>query len=168
MGKIRIYELARELNMTNKQLLEKLEELGIPVKSHMSSVEDAEVESIKDKIRGKKQPDLVEKRIRPSVIRRRRVKAPAEPAPVAVEPADDQVDDQRYGAQQRGDHRPRVGRPVARRLFWRRRRSMGRFLPGRVAAGLVSTSSLLPDHWKTRSAKPPRAGLQAMILLCIF
>ena len=30
MGKIRIYELARELNMTNKQLLEKLEELGIP------------------------------------------------------------------------------------------------------------------------------------------
>ncbi|MEN8245097.1 MAG: translation initiation factor IF-2 [Thermodesulfobacteriota bacterium] len=94
MGKIRIYELARELNMTNKQLLEKLEELGIPVKSHMSSVEDAEVDSIKDKIRGKKQPDLVEKRIRPSVIRRRKVKAPAEPAPVAAEPADDQVDDQ--------------------------------------------------------------------------
>ena len=94
MGKIRIYELARELNMTNKQLLEKLEELGIPVKSHMSSVEDAEVESIKDKIRGKKEPDLVEKRIRPSVIRRRKVKAPAKPAPVAAEPADDQVDDQ--------------------------------------------------------------------------
>ena len=94
MGKIRIYELARELNMTNKQLLEKLEELGIPVKSHMSSVEESEVDGIKAKIRGKKQPELVEKRIRPSVIRRRRIKKPAEPtpAPEAAEPEVDQAD----------------------------------------------------------------------------
>jgi len=94
MGKIRIYELARELNMTNKQLLEKLEELGIPVKSHMSSVEESEVDGIKAKIRGKKQPELVEKRIRPSVIRRRRIKKPAEPtpAPEAAEPEVDQAE----------------------------------------------------------------------------
>ena len=91
MGKIRIYELARELNMTNKQLLEKLEELGIPAKSHMSSVEDSEVDNIKAKIRGKKQPELVEKRIRPSVIRRRKIKAPVEPAPVETEPAADET-----------------------------------------------------------------------------
>ncbi len=90
MGKIRIYELARELNMTNKQLLEKLEELGIPVKSHMSSVEDSEVDSIKAKIRGKKQAELVEKRIRPSVIRRRKIKAPAEPTPVEEEPVEEE------------------------------------------------------------------------------
>jgi len=93
MGKIRIYELARELNMTNKQLLEKLEELGIPVKSHMSSVEESEIDGIKAKIRGKKQPELVEKRIRPSVIRRRRVKKPAKPTPEAAEPEVDQVDE---------------------------------------------------------------------------
>ena len=91
MGKIRIYELARELNMTNKQLLEKLEELGIPVKSHMSSVEESEVDGIKAKIRGKKQPELVEKRIRPSVIRRRRIKKAAKPTPEAAEPELDQV-----------------------------------------------------------------------------
>jgi translation initiation factor IF-2 len=91
MGKIRIYELARELNMTNKQLLEKLEELGIPVKSHMSSVEESEVDGIKAKIRGKKQPELVEKRIRPSVIRRRRIKKAAKPTPEAAEPEVDQV-----------------------------------------------------------------------------
>ena len=97
MAKIRIYELARELNMTNKQLLEKLEELGIPVKSHMSSVEDPEIDSIKAKIRGKKQPELVEERIRPSVIRRRKVKAPAKPAPTEVEPADGQADDKAAG-----------------------------------------------------------------------
>ena len=88
MGKIRIYELARNLNMTNKQLLEKMEELDIPVKSHMSSIEESEVDGIKAKIRGKKQPELEEKRIRPTVIRRRKVRAPVEPAPeepVAVE-----------------------------------------------------------------------------------
>jgi translation initiation factor IF-2 len=97
MAKIRIYELARELNMTNKQLLEKLEELGIPVKSHMSSVEEPEIDSIKAKIHGKKQPELVEKRIRPSVIRRRKIKAPAKPAPAEVEPAVDQADDKAAG-----------------------------------------------------------------------
>ncbi|MCG6909669.1 MAG: translation initiation factor IF-2 [Deltaproteobacteria bacterium] len=85
MGKIRIYELARDLNMTNKQLLEKLEELGIPAKSHMSSFEESEVEGIKAKIHGKKQPELVEKRIRPSVIRRRKVKKVVE-EPSAAEP----------------------------------------------------------------------------------
>ena len=47
MGKIRIYELARNLNMTNKQLLEKLEALGMPAKSHMSSVDETEVDSIR-------------------------------------------------------------------------------------------------------------------------
>ena len=99
MGKIRIYELARELNMTNKELLDKLEELGIPVKSHMSSVDESEVDGIKSKVRGEKQPDLVEKRIRPSVIRRRKVKtAPAEPAPVESEPVADEAEDKTASA----------------------------------------------------------------------
>jgi len=80
MGKIRIYELARNLNMTNKQLLEKLEELGMPAKSHMSSVEESEVDGIKAKIQGKTPAQLEEKRVRPTVIRRRKIKTPEEPA----------------------------------------------------------------------------------------
>jgi len=84
MGKIRIYELARDLNMTNKQLLEKLEELGIPAKSHMSSVEESEVDGLKAKIHGKKPAELEEKRIRPSVIRRRKIQVPAEETPVEL------------------------------------------------------------------------------------
>jgi translation initiation factor IF-2 len=43
MAKIRIYELARELNMKNKALLDKLAELDISVRSHMSSLEDETV-----------------------------------------------------------------------------------------------------------------------------
>ena len=88
MGKIRIYELARELNMTNKDLLKKIEELDIPVKSHMSSVDDEAVAAIKAKLRGKKQEKVEEKRIKPTVIRRRRIKVVEKPV-VAESPAEE-------------------------------------------------------------------------------
>ncbi|MBW1834535.1 MAG: translation initiation factor IF-2 N-terminal domain-containing protein, partial [Deltaproteobacteria bacterium] len=39
MGKIRVYELARELNIKNKELLEKLSKMAIKVNSHMSSLD---------------------------------------------------------------------------------------------------------------------------------
>ncbi len=69
MAKIRVYELARELNMKNKALLEKLSEMHIAVRSHMSSLDDDVVDRIKAKLLGK---DAVEeKRVKPTVIRRR-------------------------------------------------------------------------------------------------
>ncbi|CBH21810.1 Translation initiation factor IF-2 [Acetoanaerobium sticklandii] len=45
MQKTRVYKLAQELNMTSKELIEKLEELDIKVTNHMSSLsmEEAEV-----------------------------------------------------------------------------------------------------------------------------
>lgn len=45
MPKIRIYELAKMLKIENKELIEKLKELGIEAKSHMSVLteEDADV-----------------------------------------------------------------------------------------------------------------------------
>ncbi len=45
MQKTRVYKLAQELNMTSKELIEKLEELDIKVSNHMSSLsmEEAEV-----------------------------------------------------------------------------------------------------------------------------
>lgn len=51
---VRVYELARDLNMTNKKLLEKIRDLGIPVKSHMTSLDDDAVARIKTEILGKK------------------------------------------------------------------------------------------------------------------
>lgn len=44
MEKIRIYELAKELNTTSKRLIEKLSEVDINVKNHMSYLEKKEVE----------------------------------------------------------------------------------------------------------------------------
>ena len=52
MAKIRVYELARDLNLTNKMLLGKLEDMDISVKSHMSSLEDEAVARIKTTIFG--------------------------------------------------------------------------------------------------------------------
>lgn len=48
MPKIRVYELAKELNISNTQLLEKLKELRIEVKNHMSSLEDDAKKTILD------------------------------------------------------------------------------------------------------------------------
>ena len=47
MGKMKLYELAKELNLASKELLKKVKELGIEVKSHLSSLEDSDVEKIR-------------------------------------------------------------------------------------------------------------------------
>ena len=73
MAKIRVYELARDLNMKNKELLDKLEELNITVRSHMSSLDDDTVAEIKASLRDKKKPGGLEvTRVKPTVIRRRK------------------------------------------------------------------------------------------------
>ncbi len=87
MAKIRIYELAREFNMTNNILLEKIKEMDIVVKSHMSSLDDETVARIRAELFSK-QPEAVEEvRIRSTVIRRRRktVNAEAQDEP-AIQP----------------------------------------------------------------------------------
>jgi len=72
MAKIRVYELAKSLNMTNRALLNKIEAMGIEVGSHMSSLEDEAVELIRKKLFGDKDPETRDKRVRKTVIRRRK------------------------------------------------------------------------------------------------
>ncbi|WP_321495366.1 translation initiation factor IF-2 [uncultured Desulfobacter sp.] len=74
MAKVRVYELAKDLNMTNNQLLEKLKELKIDAKSHMSALDNSDVAAIKQHLFGKKKRSNNEVKVRPSVIRRRRTK----------------------------------------------------------------------------------------------
>ncbi|MFA5902314.1 MAG: translation initiation factor IF-2 [Desulfobacula sp.] len=71
MSKIRVYELAKDLNMTNTALLNKMKELNIEVKSHMSSLEDSDIIAIKRSLFGKEKGKN-EIKVKPSVIRRRR------------------------------------------------------------------------------------------------
>ncbi|PNR95103.1 translation initiation factor IF-2 [Petrotoga olearia] len=56
MSKTRIYEVAKELGMNSKELMEFLEkELNISVKSHMSTIEEETVQVIKDLIEEERQ-----------------------------------------------------------------------------------------------------------------
>ena len=50
MGKIKIYDLAKEFNMASKELLQKVKEMGIEAKSHLSSISDEDVEKIRKNI----------------------------------------------------------------------------------------------------------------------
>jgi len=80
MTRLRVYELARDLNMTNKVLLEKLGDLDISVKSHMSALDDDIIDQIKSSIFStpEKKETIEETRIKPTVIRRRRKKVKVE------------------------------------------------------------------------------------------
>lgn len=49
-GRIRVYELARELGLTNKEALDLCEALGIGVRSHSSSIVDAQADRVRRKV----------------------------------------------------------------------------------------------------------------------
>ncbi len=77
MIKVRVYEVARELGLDNRELVNKIASLGIQVRNHMSALEPAEVDRIKRALDKDKQATTVEERIRPTVVRRRAVASPA-------------------------------------------------------------------------------------------
>ena len=54
MGKIKIHELAKEIDKTSKDIIAVAQELGIEAKSHMSSLEEKDIEKIKKKLSGEK------------------------------------------------------------------------------------------------------------------
>lgn len=42
MAKIRVHELAKKLERTNREVMDALKGIGVDVKSHMSNVEDTQ------------------------------------------------------------------------------------------------------------------------------
>lgn len=49
MAKVKVHELAKELNIQSKEILQYLSEQNIEVKSHMSSIEDDVIKVVKKK-----------------------------------------------------------------------------------------------------------------------
>ena len=63
--------------MTNRELLDRIRDLDIDVSSHMSSLDEDVVAKVKSSLFGEEKDDqLEEKRVRPTVIRRRKVATP--------------------------------------------------------------------------------------------
>ena len=83
MTKMRVYELAKELEMENKVLVDAIREMNIEVKSHSSSLSDEEVALIKGHLSGTKSLVVEEQRIKSTVIRRRRKIVEVAPEPAA-------------------------------------------------------------------------------------
>ena len=71
MGKIKIHEIAKKLGVNSKDVLEKAQELGLDVKTHMSSVDESEAKKIEAKFSNNNtKKEVKEKRDNPVIIRR--------------------------------------------------------------------------------------------------
>lgn len=73
MGKIKIYELAKELNLTSKEVIEKANKLGIEAKTHMSTIDETQAKKIKEQFVKKpaEKPAKKEEKKAPVIIRRK-------------------------------------------------------------------------------------------------
>lgn len=74
MAKMRIHQLAKELKITSKDLISKVSSLGIPVKNHMSTLDEEEVNRVRLQFSDPANSKVQEKRIGRRIIRRRRVR----------------------------------------------------------------------------------------------
>jgi translation initiation factor IF-2 len=86
LQKQRVYEVAKDVGLANKDLVDKIRALGIEVKNHMSALEPDDVNRVKRALEKERMENTVVERIQPTVIRRRNKNAPPEPKPVAVAP----------------------------------------------------------------------------------
>jgi translation initiation factor IF-2 len=85
MAKVRVYELARELDMDSKSLVDKLIAGGLDVKNYMSTLDEPLIVKAREIAAGAAVSEVVvEKRIKPTVIRRRKKVVVVEQAPPEV------------------------------------------------------------------------------------
>ena len=87
MAKIKVLDLARDVGMEDDKLLLKLRRMGVKVKDK-KPMEPEKTPSSDEKIIGKgSEKEIVEKRVKPTIIRRRtrtleiKVEAPSPPPP---------------------------------------------------------------------------------------
>jgi len=88
-GKVRVYEVAKQLNLDPKQVVGLFQAIGVAeVRNHMSSVDPEAVERVKRHLEKQRTHDVVEERIRSDgrVIKRRAIaKASSTSAPTEAE-----------------------------------------------------------------------------------
>jgi len=81
--RVRVYELAKELALTNRDLVARIQAMGIEAPNHMSHLEAVDVDRVRRSLTRERHESLVEERLTDTVIRRRSKVplAPAAPAP---------------------------------------------------------------------------------------
>jgi len=86
MVKKRVHELAKELNISSKELVKTIKKIGIPVQNHMSALELQDEERILQYLAPPEEKKVVEARVKPSVIRRRVERIKVEPEEMEAPP----------------------------------------------------------------------------------
>jgi translation initiation factor IF-2 len=82
MSKTRVYELAQQMGIDNKELMARLAALGVPVTNHMAVVEEADVKALSAPAQTHhKDASQEEVRVKPTLIRRRAKVVEASEAP---------------------------------------------------------------------------------------
>ena len=76
MGKMKIHELAKQVGKTSKEIIAIAQELGIEVKSHLSSIEEDAVKKIEDKIGGAKVSEKKESKPKKEVKKEKNAEEP--------------------------------------------------------------------------------------------
>src|SRR5262245_40342802 len=89
--KLRVYQLARELNRDNSEIIRELQHMGVPVTSHSNTVEDRLADALRKKLgvyeeepvkaKGKEAAPPLEEEIKEVDVEAPVVEAPHPPAP---------------------------------------------------------------------------------------
>lgn len=69
MERIRVYELAKRLGLTSKEVIATLKDLDIPVKNHMSSIDDETANTVMDLLTGKDEREEVKEETKEDDLR---------------------------------------------------------------------------------------------------
>jgi translation initiation factor IF-2 len=69
MGNVRVYDLSKELGVSNKEIIDAAKHVGISIRSHSSSISEEEAKRIKDKIKVSKNHGQLSVREEPKEIK---------------------------------------------------------------------------------------------------
>ncbi|MBU5614836.1 translation initiation factor IF-2 [Geomonas azotofigens] len=94
MSKTRVYELAQQMGIDNKELMARLAEAGVQVKNHMAVLEDSDIKAVSAPAQTPhKEVSQEEVRVKPTLIRRRaKAVEPEAPAAEAAPAEPEQVE----------------------------------------------------------------------------
>ena len=85
MGKIKIHEIAKKLNLTSKEVLEIAKKLNIDAKSHLSGVEEEQAEKIeKEALKGNKEKEETPKKEAKKEVKKENKKEEKKETPVII------------------------------------------------------------------------------------
>jgi translation initiation factor IF-2 len=88
MSKTRVYELAQQMGIDNKELMARLADAGVSVKNHMAVLEDSDIKALSAPAQTPhKEVSQEEVRVKPTLIRRRAKAVEPEAAPAEAAPA---------------------------------------------------------------------------------